>query len=166
MKRFRLKQKFFALAREYHVFDEHDQILYRAKGKMFSPRAMVNLYDTTTNELLFTKKKKLLAIMAEHMVYDPSGKQVAKMKQKFTVTRKRVSIDSDYGHIEVTGNFWALNFSMHRDDQLLVSVDKKYFQIRDTYQVEIHSDNKKEIEFLLMCVVMIDSKFHENKKNN
>jgi len=166
MKRFKMKQKIFAIAREYHILDEHDQMLYRAKGKMFSPRAVVNLYDTTTNELLFTKKKKLFAIMAEHTVYDSMGKHVARMKQKFTIGRKLVHIDGDFGHIEVRGNFWALNFSMHRDDQLLVSVDKKYFQIRDTYNIEIHAENKKEIEFLLMCVVMIDSKFHENKKNN
>jgi len=163
MKKFVLKQKLFAFVRKYYVYDEHDQLLYEAKGKMFSLRNMVSLYDTTTQELIYTKKKKIFSFMPVHYLYDASGKEVAVMRQKLSMMKKKVSIDSDFGHLDVEGNFWALNFGIFKDDVEVTTVSKKYFQLRDTYQVEIQAKTKKDIEFYLMCVIMIDSKFHEDK---
>ncbi len=164
MEAYYLKQKALSLRASYRVLDESQNPLYECKTRWFSPSQKTDIVDVRENRHVYTLKRKVFSFMPTHLLLDPQGNEVASMRQRFAMRGRRVTVTSPQGEYEVTGNYWAHEFTIYHDDKEVANIRKKWLSWGDTYEIIIHDD--KNTEFLLAMVLMIDRKFHSKKSSN
>jgi uncharacterized protein YxjI len=161
MKHFYLKQKVFSVRDKYKVYDASQNVVYHCKSSMFSLRHKLNFFETKSEKLLFTFKRKLLSFMPTYYLYDQEGEHLAKVRRKWTLLRPKVFVESSIANYQIDGDYWSHSFVILDQQHEVASVRKKFLSWGDSYEISIDDDQNDE--FLLALVVSIDSIFHSKK---
>lgn len=92
--------------------------------------------------------------------YEDSDRELAVVKQRFTLFHEKFNIDSVYGSYSLEGlDIFAHSFTLVKDGQVAAIVSKKFFSLSDTYGVEIAGNEDQA--FILALVIVLDQVLYD-----
>ena len=158
-----LSQKRYKAKETYDVYDENKQVKYIVKGKLFSIKHNLKVFNATGKEEIAYVKEKMFALRNPLAFYKEEhpinleigigGKKVATIKSKWSYLKPKFQVD--YNGWEITGDILGLKFSVMEGNVLIMSTQEKRFYADDVFMLEI---NKKENELMgLLVALAIDS---------
>jgi len=158
-----LKEKILSILDSFNVYDEHDDVYFKVKGKVALAHKTV-IYDAKGREVGMVKEK-IIDILPTFMLYK-DGEKVGECKKKITLISPKFAID--FNGWDIKGNWLEWDYSIvDADGGTVAVISKKLFRLTDTYVIDV----KHEADALdaLMVVLAIDAEkcrreTNENKK--
>lgn len=160
--RFIVTQKLFSFADYFVIHDENQRPVYKVEGRLFSFGNKLSIYDMGGTEQIYIEQK-LFKFLPEYHLFR-QGQKLAVIKKEFTFMKPRFNIQGQSGAYIVEGDFFNYNFSVKKDRQIVATVSKKFFAMRDTYGIDIADG--EDVEFLLAVCIIIDQVLHDNNHNS
>lgn len=155
MKYVYLKQKVFSIRDEFKVYDEAQNVLYEAKGKLFALNSRRDVYKGGETNPIYTMKQKLFAFAPTYFLFDKNDQQVAKMAQQlWTFFGTKFHLIIKEKKYEISGDFFGYNFAIKDEAGVVVQINKKFLSWGDTYQLAI--DDGFDEALAVSVVLMID----------
>lgn len=155
-----LKERMLSILDSFNVYDEHDDIYFKVKGKLALGHKLV-IYDAKGKEVGMVKEK-IIDILPHFMLYK-NGKKVGECKKKLTLIRPKFAID--FNGWDIKGNWleWDYTICDKRGKEVAV-ISKKLLHLMDTYVIDV----KKEEDALdaLMVVLAIDAEKCRRESND
>lgn len=155
---FKIRQKMFSFGDAFTITDREDRERYQVQGKVFSLGNKLTLCDME-GEAIYYIEQQLMRLMAEYYIYQ-GERQVVTCKKRFALFGSKFDITSDHGNYAVEGHPLDYSYKIHRDGELVATVDKQFFSFTDTYGVQV-MDSEDEA-FILSLVIVIDQVVHDN----
>ena len=156
----RIKQRIFAWADTYDIFDEMGNAKYFVKGKVFSLGHQIHVFDKKTGKEVGSIHQKLLTFLPKYeIVID--GHLVGIISKTFTLWKPKYRVD--FRDWEVDGDFWGWNYVARRGEYEVLRVSRE-LAWTDTYTIE-YSNPADEIPALLL-VLAIDAVNSDNNSVN
>lgn len=146
-----MKQKVFSWKDKFSVMNSYGEDKYYVEGKIISVGKKLRIYDSAGNELAFVNQK-VLSFMPKFFV-EIDGQEIAQIKKKFTLFKPKYIIESPGW--EVNGDFFAHDYDITENGNIVVSIHKKWMSFGDAYELDI-PDEKNEV-LALACVLAIDA---------
>lgn len=151
-----IKQKIFSWTDKFFVKNEQGEDVYSVEGELLSFGKRLHIYNTNSEEVAFLKQK-VWSWMPKYEIFI-GGEKKAEINRKFSLTPYYTVAGPDW---EVTGDFWAHNYSMTENGKSVVSIAKEWFSWGDSYVLDI-ADPKNEILALTM-VLAIDADLQSSR---
>ncbi len=143
-----IKQKVFTWKDKFYIYDENQNEKYYIEGKVFSFGKKLHVFAKDGNEVAFIHEK-VFSFLPKYYI-SRNGIDVAQVKKKFTFFRQEYNVEGlDW---VVNGDFFAHEYEISKDGNILARISKKWFTWGDTYEVDI-SENADEI--IAVCVVLV-----------
>lgn len=162
--RYVLRQKLLCWGDDFSIKNDRGDKVFFVDGKVFSLGDKLSFQDTSGRELA-SIRQKLLAWGPTYEIYR-GGQLYAVVKKKlFTVFRCRFTVDvPGPDDLEAKGSFLELEYSFTRHDRQVATVSKKWFNLADSYGVDI-VDGEDDV-LILASAVVIDMVCHGEDKND
>lgn len=146
-----LKEKILSVLDSFNVYDEHDDIYFKVKGKLAFGHKLV-IYDAKGEEVGMVKEK-IIDILPTFSLYK-DGKKVGECKKKLTLIKPK--FDVDFNDWEIKGNWLEWDYSIcDKKDKVVAVISKKLFRLTDTYVIDV-KDREDALD-ALMVVLAIDA---------
>jgi uncharacterized protein YxjI len=159
---FKLRQKMVSIGKDYWIENEQGEQVYKIDGKVFTWHKTFHFEDAHGNKL--AKIQKFIATVKETMeVEGPNGERLALVKKDlFTPLKEHFVVNvKDGPDLEVHGNILDYEYSIGDGQNKVAQVSKKFFNIRDSYSIEIEPGQDDVI--ILSVVVCIDVMTHATR---
>ena len=163
--RYVIREKFFRLAEDSIVKDEHGAPIYQVQGKVFSLHHTLVLMDLSGNELA-TVSKQLISITPKFHI-TRHGEEVATVRKKLIspfVDRFTVDIPGP-DDLHVTGSIFEHNFTVERKGNVVATVSKRWVAMTDTYGVDT-AEGEDDILILAIVLAIDLTEGAENQKTS
>ena len=149
-----IRERFFGLGEDSDITDEHGRPILHVDGKVLSLRDRLVLRDPNGREVAQVQRK--LASMRPTYQISVGGEQTATVRKKlFTPFVDRYTIDiPGPDDLEITGDLFDHEFTVRRGGQVVATVSKAFFTMRDTYAVDIAPDQDHLL--ILASVLALD----------
>ncbi len=160
--RYQMRQKLVAIGDDSWIENEAGERVFKVDGKAMRLRNTLDLEDTQGNKLCKIQTR-VLHIRDSMAIEDPDGERLALVhKALVSPLRERWKVDlAGDREWKVQGNIVDHEYEIEDDGRKIAEVSKKWFRVRDTYGVEIDSD---ESPFLVLAVtVAVDTMAHPGK---
>ena len=135
--RYVIRERFFRFGEDSDIADESGRVVLKVDGKVLTLRDRLILRDPAGREVAQVHRR----LLALRPVYEISvgGRAVAEVRKHFfTPFRDRFTIDiPGPDDLEMTGNLLDHEFTIRRSGQVVATVSKRWFALRDTYGVDI-----------------------------
>ena len=146
-----MKQKVFSFTDRFTVKDELGADRYQVEGKLFSWGKQLFVYDAATGAEVAFIKQKVFSFLPRYYVF-VGGVQYLEIVKEFTFLRPRYSIfGKDW---QVQGDFFAHEYSVTQNGELVVTIAKEWLTWGDTYAITI--GNPADEVAALATVLAID----------
>ena len=157
--RYRLREKLFAIGDDYWIENENGDRVFKVDGKALRARDTFVLKDAAGDDLFKVQEKKLH--IHDTMKIERDGDTVATVKKALiTPLRDRFDIDVEDGDdLAAKGNIVDHEYKIERDGDHVAEVSKRWFQVRDTYGIEIAPGQDDAL--ILAVTVCIDEMSHD-----
>jgi uncharacterized protein YxjI len=135
--RYVIREHFFRLGEDSDIMDESGQRILQVDGKVLSLHDLLIIRDPAGNEVARVHRK-LIALRPTYEI-SAHGREVAEVRKHFfTPFGDRFTIDlPGPDDLEMVGNLLDHEFTIRRGDQIVATVSKQWFTLRETYGVEI-----------------------------
>jgi len=144
-----VQQKVFRLADEFNVYGENKEPLYSVYGKFFSFGKQLSIRDNTEMEVAFLKQE-VFSFLAKFYFYI-DGAVVAEMERKLSLFRPNYYIKGlDW---ECKGDFWAHNYQIVHDGEIIATIKKEWLSWGDFYTIDV-IDEINSLEVLMVCLAI------------
>lgn len=146
-----LKEKMLSILDSFNVYDEHDNIYFKVKGKVALTHKTV-IYDAKGREAGMVREK-IIDILPNFLLYK-DGEKVGTCRKKLTLIKPKFEID--FNGWEIKGNWLEWDYSIvDADGSTVAVISKKLLRLTDTYVIDV----KREADALdaLMVVLAIDA---------
>ena len=162
--RFQMRERLFAIGDDYDIRDERGRAVFHVDGKILRIRTTFVIKDMQGHEVV-TIKKKLLALR-ETMTIERGGRLLASVRKALLkILRDRfVIVVEDGENMVAQGNILEHNYRIRRGNQVVATISKRWFTIRDTYGIEIEPG--EDIGLILGVAVIIDEMSHDKDKKH
>jgi uncharacterized protein YxjI len=149
--RFVIRERFFRLGEDSDVTDEHGRPVLRVDGKVFTLHDTLIVRDPSGAEVARVQRK-LLTLRPTYEI-TAGGQELAEVrKHLFTPFVDRFTIDvAGPDDMEMSGDLLDHEFAIRRGEQVVASVSKQWFTLRDAYGVEIAEGEDWLLECCLAC---------------
>ena len=148
---YRIRERMFAIGQDFDITDEHGLPVLRVDGKALSMRDRLVLRDPDGRDVAEVRRK----LVATRPTYEVSigGEEAARIRKKlFTPFVDRYTVDiPGPDDLEMVGDLFDHEYTVRRDGDVLATVSKSYFTMRDTYAVEIAAG---EDDLLILASVL------------
>ncbi|MEW4305775.1 LURP-one-related/scramblase family protein [Rossellomorea marisflavi] len=155
-----MKQKVFSIGEKFTVKDQDELDRYYVEGSFMRFPKTFSIMDTGREEVALITKK-MLSFLPTFFV-EVEGKEVLTIKKEFSFFKPRYTIDA--AGIEVSGNWWDMNFQVFEHGEVVGDVAKEWFSWGDSYRVNVHKENMEKV--MIALVVAIDCVKADEKSNN
>ena len=153
VRRYRMREKLMSVGDDYWVEDESGNRAFKVDGKAFRVRQTFVLEDPSGRELAKIQERKLS--VRDKMDIDWEGRTVT-VRKALVGIRERFKIEVEGGpELKAQGNFVDHEYEIERDGDTVATVSKRWFRVRETYGVEIGSDESDEL--MLAITVCLDA---------
>jgi uncharacterized protein YxjI len=161
-RRYQLRQKLFSIGDDYWIEDEEGDRIFRVDGKALRLRTTFHLEDLQGRRLC-TIQKRVMHIRDTMEIEGPDGARMALVhKALISPLRERWKIDVEGGSdLQAQGNIVDHEYDIEDDGRKIAHVSKRWFRMRDTYGVEMATDQNPAL--LLAVTVAIDEMTHPGK---
>jgi uncharacterized protein YxjI len=157
--RYIIRQKVFSLGDSFIIKDEAGNDIFIVRSQILSFGKKLRIFDLLDNELCYIEQK-LFKFMPEYDIYI-AGEHIANIKKKFAFFKHDFTITSSFGNYDVEGDFWAHEFEILKDNNLVARISKQFFSFTDTYGVDI-DDAQDQISNLAIAIV-VDMVCHDDE---
>lgn len=155
-----MKQKVFSWADRFTVKDELGSDRYYVEGKLFSWGKQLLVYDAKTGVEVAYIKQRLMSFLPRYDVY-VGGIQLLEVVKEFTFFRPRYTISGR--NWEVEGDFFAHDYAVTQNGELVVTISKEWFTWGDSYAITI--GDARETIAALATVLAIDCAVDQQNNN-
>ncbi|CAF1266560.1 unnamed protein product [Rotaria sordida] len=161
--RYLIREKFFTLSNSYKIKDElgHDKYIIRSKPWTLDRKLILEDMNGSALLKICQKGFYLLDQFSILSACDSNlNQQIASIRQKFTFFKHSYKIYSIYGEYKLKGlDIFDHAFVLkNKDDKTIAIVNKKFFAIADTYEVEIINSNngrKQEDHAFILALIIV-----------
>jgi len=156
-KRYVLDQRLLAVRATYEIKDGAGNLLGYAKKKVLSFGPKLWFEDLQGNEVGKIEGKIIAIGTKDYSVYDDTGALKGIVKKKVFTFKPSYVIESSSGQelAKVKGNLLAHDYAiLSPDGRTLAQVSKKWVSLRDSYGLEIVSDDIDPflaLSFVITC---------------
>lgn len=155
--RYVMTQKFWSLATDFSIRDEHGDDQFLVRGEPFSLGAKLHLLNLQGEELAYISQR-LLAWGATYEIHRPGRDVTVVKKELFTLFHCKFEVDGPGDEdFEARGDFTDHEYEILGPNGTAAVVSKQWFSWMDTYGIEIHSG---DTSLLLATAVVIDLVCH------
>ena len=160
--RYQLRQKLFSIGEDFWIENDRGEHVYKVDGKVLRIRQTFVLEDGDGSELA-TIKAKLIAIRPT-MTIERGGQVLATVKKAlFTVLHEHYTVEVEGGQVlEAKGDITNHEYEIHSDGEMVASISKRWFTVRDSYGVAI-GPNQDDVLLLAVavCIDELSERAHE-----
>jgi uncharacterized protein YxjI len=146
-----IRERLFSMGQDSDVTDEDGRPVLRVDGKALSLRERLVLRDPDGREVAEVRRK----FVATRPTYEVSigGEEAARIRKKlFTPFGDRYTVDiPGPDDLELVGDLLNHDYAVRRGDEVVATVSKGYFTIRDTYAVDVAAG---ENDLLILASVL------------
>jgi uncharacterized protein YxjI len=132
-----IRERFFRLGEDSEITDEHGRAAFQVDGKVLSLRDRLIIRDPEGREVAQVHRK--LAALRPTYKVTIGGEEAAEVRKRlFTPFGDRFTIDvPGPDDLEMAGDLFDHEFTIRRGEQVVATVSKRWFSMRDTYAVEV-----------------------------
>jgi len=151
--RYRMAQKWFAFGDDFAIEDADGREAFYVDGRAFSFGDDLSVEGADGHEVARIRQRLLAWGPTYEIVRD--GRLVAVVrKHLFTLFRARFSVDvPGPDDLEATGDFLDHEYEIHRGEDLVAEVSKRWFSWTDTYGIDV-ADGEDDVLVLATAVVV------------
>ena len=155
--RFQMREKLLSIGDDYWIEDGAGQKAYKVNGKALRIRDTWTLEDASGREVATIRERKL---SIRDAITIECGGRSATVKKALVGFRDRFNVEVEDGEdLKVHGNIVDHEYEIERDGDKIAEVSKKWFRVRDTYGVDVHSP--ADVPLVLAVTVAVDSMSHD-----
>lgn len=160
MKKYIFKEKFFKITDKYWIKDGEgrDSFYLDQDFTFMGYRAAVFNPDM---ERLFTINKKIISLLPKFYVDFEDGSQMI-INKRFTILRKSIDVDTDFGTINLKGSVWDYNFVITLDGEKIGEVSRKFISLTDHYVLTVF-DEKYTLAMIALVICL--NKIHDDEES-
>ncbi len=160
--RYQMRQKLVSIGDDYWIEDDGGERVFRVDGKAMRLRDTLDLEDAQGNKVCRIQTR-VLHIRDSMAIEDPDGAQLALVhKALISPLRERWKVDlAGDREWKVHGNVVDHEYEIEDDGRKIAEISKKWFRVRDTYGVEIASE--ESVALVLAVAVAVDTMAHPAK---
>jgi uncharacterized protein YxjI len=132
-----IRERFFRLGEDSEITDEQGRPVLHVDGKVLSLRNRLVIRDPEGREVAQVHRK-LAALRPTYRV-TVGGEEAAEVRKRlFTPFGDRFTIDvPGPDDLEMAGDLFDHEFTIRRGGQVVATVSKRWFSMRDTYAVDV-----------------------------
>lgn len=154
-----LKEKILSILDSFNVYDEHDDIYFKVKGKVALTHKQA-IYDAKGHEVGVVKEK-IIDILPNFLLYK-DGKKVGTCRKKISVIRPKFEID--FNGWDIKGNWLEWDYSIvDKSGKTVAVISKKLLRLTDTYVIDVKDED--DALDALMVVLAIDAEKCRRESN-
>lgn len=142
-----IKQKVFAWSDTFVVKDELGNDKYFVKGEFLSLGHKLHVYNNLDQEVGYISQR-LLTLMPRFDL-TVNGEFIGQLVKKFRFFQHSYYVDGT--SLELEGEFLAHEYSLSRNNQIIMTISKEWFTWGDSYVLDILNP---EDELLCLCVTL------------
>lgn len=159
VRRFRMRQRAFALGDDFWVENDAGERVFRVDGKLLRLRNTLDLEDVEGHRI-FRIQSRVMRLHDTMAIEDAEGRRVARVRKALvTPLRERWDVEvQGEDDLSVRGNVLDHEYEIDRDGDKVAEVSKRWFRIRDTYGIEIAPGSRPEL--VLAVAVAVDAMTH------
>jgi uncharacterized protein YxjI len=132
-----IRERFLSIGDDFDITDDDGRVAYHVDGKVLTLRNRLVIEDPGGREVA-TVERHLVSLRPTYAVTIDGEKAADVRKHLFTPFREKFTIDvPGPDDLEVTGDLLEHEFTVDRDGELVATVSKRWFSLRDTYGVEV-----------------------------
>lgn len=160
--RYMVRQRMFSIGDDFWITDEQGNRVFLVDGKALSLRQTLEIKDTSGN-VVASVHKKLLSVR-ETMEIERGGQVIATVRREmFSPLHHKSTIHLAGGsQLEAVGNLIGREFDIRGDGRTLARISRSWFQIRDTYGVDVAPGEDDAL--MLAAAVCLDRIHHEEEE--
>ena len=149
-----IRERFFRLGEDSDITDEQGQPVLHVDGKVLTLHDRLVLRDPAGREVAQIHRK-LVTLRPTYQI-SVAGQKVAEVrKHLFTPFRDRFTIDiPGPDDMEMAGDLFDHEYTIRRGEQTVATVSERWFSVRDTYAVDVASD--EDYLLILASVLALD----------
>ena len=150
-----IKQRFFTLTDNYHVYDETGEVRYQVEQAFLALGHQFHVYDCRAEECheeVGYIRQKLFSLMPTFEII-VRGQVVGTVRKEFTLFRPRYHVD--FKNWDVEGDLMGWDYRVTSDGREVLSISKELLNWTDTYAMH-YCNPADEIPGLLL-VIAIDA---------
>ena len=132
-----IRERFFRLGQDSDITDEQGRPVLHVDGKVLSLRNRLVIRDPEGREVAQVHRK--LAALRPTYEVTIGGEEAAQVRRRlFTPFGDRFTIDvPGPDDLEIAGDLFDHEFTIRRGGQVVATVSKRWFSMRDTYAVDV-----------------------------
>ena len=157
-----LSNALLSLRGRIHINDGAGLPRYEARGEfaLLSPTWRLMAGET----LLGTLRRKILSLRPHYDV-TLAGEHFAIVGKLFRWRRHYTVRGGRWDGVVIHGNFWDLRFAIQQGDRVLADAQSKILTLRDTHQVQVHSNDEADERFVALCLVLVMREKEDDEKS-
>ena len=128
-----IKQKVFSWRDSFRVFDADENDLYSVQGEVWTLGKKLHIFDAAGAEVSYIHQKLWSFLPRYYVAKD--GVDVAEVVKQFTVLRQSYTVEP-MGW-QVSGDFWAHEYTIEAASGVIAAISKQWFTWGDTYAIDI-----------------------------
>lgn len=160
MKRYIFKEKFFKITDKYWIKDEDGKDSFYLDQDFTFMGYMAALYGPDRQRLL-TINKKIISLLPKFFVDFEDGSEML-VNQRFTLLRKSIDVDTDFGTINLKGSVWDYNFIITLDGKKIGEVNRKFISLTDHYVLTVYDE---DYTLAMIALVICLNKIHDDEES-
>lgn len=160
--RYLMRKKLFSIGDDYWIEDDQGRQVLKVDGKVLRVRKTFVLEDPAGAEVA-TIRRQLVALR-ETMAVERGGQVAARVHRAlFSPFRQRFDVQVEGGpDLVVQGNVTDHEYEVRRGSVGVAEISKRWFQVRDTYAVDVAPD--EDVALVLALTVAVDWMGHEEHR--
>ena len=161
MKRYIFKEKFFKITDKYWIVDENGENAFFLDQDFTFMGYRAKVYGSN-RERLFSIEKKIISLLPKFFVNFEDGSKMT-VNKKFTLLRKSIDVDTDFGKINLKGSVWDYNFIIGLNGVKIGEVNRKFISLTDHYILTVYDEAYTEA---LVALVICLNKIHDDEESS
>lgn len=149
-----IKNKFFSIRGHSTVTDVNGNPLFEVRGT-FTLWKRKKIKDLDGNVLYTVRNKMIKFFMNSAFVFDAEGKKIARLKQKFHLTRSEYVLLGYKDELSIEGNFFQREINVIRNGEVIASGSRKLLSLVDSFAVTVPND--ADAAFVLALFIAMDN---------
>lgn len=160
--RYQMRQRMISIGDDYVIENDRGERVFKLDGKALRVRKTIVFEDIGGRELCRIQER-MLRVKDSMEIEDPDGRRMALVKKAMiTPVRERWTVNVEGGpDLRVQGNIVDHEYTIEDDGQRVAEVSKRWFQVRDTYGVEVAPGGNDIL--ILAITAVIDTMAHPDR---
>jgi uncharacterized protein YxjI len=157
-----IRERFFRLGEDSEITDEQGRPVFQVDGKVLTLHDRLIVRDPEGREVAQVHRK--LAALRPTYKVTIGGEEAAEVRKRlFTPFGDRFTIDvPGPDDLEMAGDLFDHEFTIRRGDQVVATISKRWFSMRDTYAVDVAAGQDDLL--LLASVLALDLAEDQERK--